>query len=84
MKKRLIEQSQKHLVNTYTRFPVVLVKGKGCRVWDIDDRQYLDFASGIAVNNLGHCHPRVVKAIQAQARKLLHVSNLYYIEPQIE
>lgn len=80
----LIEQSQRHLANTYTRLPIVLVKGKGCRVWDINNRQYLDFVSGIAVNNLGHCHPRVVKAIQAQAKKLLHVSNLYYIEPQIE
>lgn len=80
----LIEQSQRHLANIYTRLPIVLVKGKGCRVWDSNNRQYLDFASGIAVNNLGHCHPRVVKAIQAQAKKLLHVSNLYYIEPQIE
>ncbi len=80
----LIEQSQKHLANTYTRLPIVLVKGKGCRVWDNNNRQYLDFASGIAVNNLGHCHPRVVKAIKTQAKKLLHVSNLYYIEPQIE
>jgi acetylornithine/N-succinyldiaminopimelate aminotransferase len=80
----LIEQSQRNLANTYTRFPIVLVKGKGCRVWDINNRQYLDFASGIAVNNLGHCHPGVVKAIRAQAKKLLHVSNLYYIKPQIE
>ncbi|UCD83620.1 MAG: aspartate aminotransferase family protein [Deltaproteobacteria bacterium] len=84
MKKRLIEQLQKHLINNYNRLPVVLVKGKGCRVWDSNDQQYLDFASGIAVNNLGHCHPRVVRAIQAQAKKLIHVSNFYYIEPQIE
>jgi predicted acetylornithine/succinylornithine family transaminase len=61
-----------------------LVRGKGTRVWDLDGKEYLDFFAGLAVCNLGHCHPKVVKAIQAQAEKLIHVSNLYYIEPQIQ
>jgi acetylornithine aminotransferase/acetylornithine/N-succinyldiaminopimelate aminotransferase len=79
----LIEQSGRYLANTYARFPVVLVSGNGARVWDIDGRAYLDFAAGIAVDVLGHCHPRVVEAIRVQAERLLHVSNLYHIEPQI-
>jgi predicted acetylornithine/succinylornithine family transaminase len=60
------------------------VKGKGTRVWDVEGREYLDFVSGLAVCNLGHCHPKVVRAIQHQAEKLIHVSNFYYIEPQIQ
>ena len=59
---------------------VALVKGKGTRVWDADGKVYLDFLSGIAVVNTGHCHPAVVDAIQTQAAKLMHVSNLYYTE----
>jgi acetylornithine/N-succinyldiaminopimelate aminotransferase len=75
--------SEKYIAHTYARYPIVLVRGKGSRVWDMDGREYLDFVSGLAVCNLGHCHPRVVKAIQDQAERLIHVSNLYYIEPQI-
>jgi acetylornithine/N-succinyldiaminopimelate aminotransferase len=63
---------------------MALVRGKGARVWDADGKEYLDFLAGIAVNSLGHCHPAVVRAIQQQSRKLLHVSNLYHIQPQSE
>jgi len=75
--------SEKYVANTYARYPVLLVRGKGTRVWDLEGEEYLDFVSGLAVCNLGHCHPKVVKAIQNQAEKLIHVSNFYYIEPQI-
>ena len=54
------------------------------RVWDADGKMYYDFLAGLGVNNLGHCHPRVVEAIRQQAGTLLHVSNLYHIQPQIE
>jgi len=76
--------SEQYVAHTYARYPVVLVRGKGTRVWDVEGEEYLDFVSGLAVCNLGHCHPRVVKAIQGQAEKLIHVSNFYYIEPQIQ
>ncbi len=80
----LMMLSEKYLANTYARYPVLLVKGKGTRVWDLEGEEYLDFVSGLAVCNLGHCHPKVVRAIQDQAEKLIHVSNFYYIEPQIQ
>lgn len=78
----IIGLSEQYLMATYARFPVALVRGQGMRVWDADGRQYLDFLAGIAVCNLGHCHPHVVEAVREQAGKLLHVSNLYHIEPQ--
>ncbi|MEE9521270.1 MAG: acetylornithine transaminase [candidate division NC10 bacterium] len=81
--KELTARADRYLANTYARFPVVLERGEGCRVWDVEGKEYLDFVAGIAVCALGHCHPAVVQAVQAQAAKLLHVSNLYYIEPQI-
>ncbi|HDS16339.1 MAG TPA: aspartate aminotransferase family protein [Proteobacteria bacterium] len=74
--------TQKHLAPTYNRFPVALVRGEGVKVWDAEGREYLDCLAGIAVCNLGHCHPRVTAAIVEQAGRLLHVSNLYHIEPQ--
>ena len=80
----LMMLSEKYVANTYARYPVLLVRGKGTRVWDLEGEEYLDFVSGLAVCNLGHCHPKVVKAIQDQAEKLIHVSNFYYIEPQIQ
>jgi acetylornithine/N-succinyldiaminopimelate aminotransferase len=80
----LMMLSEQYLAHTYARYPVVLVRGKGTRVWDQEGEEYLDFVSGLAVCNLGHCHPRVVKTIQGQAEKLIHVSNFYYIEPQIQ
>jgi acetylornithine/N-succinyldiaminopimelate aminotransferase len=82
--KKLLDDSGRYLMNTYNRFPIVLRKGRGMKVWGADGREYLDFVGGIAVNCLGHCHPKVVVAIQKQAQRLLHVSNLYHIEPQIK
>jgi len=72
------------IAKTYNRFPIVLTKGQGCRLWDTEGREYIDFVSGIAVCNLGHAHPKVSEALSKQADILLHVSNLYYTEPQIE
>ena len=82
--KAWMELSEKVVAFTYARFPIILVRGKGTRVWDMDGKEYLDFLAGLAVCNLGHCHPKVVRAIQDQAEKLIHVSNFYYIEPQIQ
>ncbi len=79
-----MDESKKYLMNTYNRAPIVLRKGRGMKVWGSDGKEYLDFVGGIAVNCLGHCHRKVVIAIQKQAQRLLHVSNLYYIEPQIK
>jgi acetylornithine/N-succinyldiaminopimelate aminotransferase len=81
--KELMELSDQNIMGTYKRFPVVLVKGSGMQVWDSNGKVYLDFVAGIAVCSLGHSHPKVVEAIQRQAELLTHVSNLYYIEPQI-
>jgi acetylornithine/N-succinyldiaminopimelate aminotransferase len=82
--KQWMDLSEKVVAHTYNRFPILLVRGKGTRVWDKDGKEYLDFLAGLAVCNLGHCHPKVVKAIQDQAEKLIHISNFYYIEPQIQ
>jgi acetylornithine/N-succinyldiaminopimelate aminotransferase len=82
--KKFFEESSHYIMNTYNRFPIVLRKGRGVKVWSSDGKEYLDFVGGVAVNILGHCHPRVVVAIQKQAQRLLHVSNYYYIEPQIK
>jgi acetylornithine/N-succinyldiaminopimelate aminotransferase len=78
-----IQQADQVIMGTYRRFPIVLVKGLGTRVWDSTGKEYLDLVAGIAVCNLGHSHPRVVAAIIKQVGNLTHVSNLYYIEPQI-
>ncbi|WP_338833412.1 Acetylornithine aminotransferase [Moorella humiferrea] len=80
----IVALGEKYVMRTYGRYPVALVRGEGTRVWDADGREYLDFVGGLAVNSLGHCHPRVVAAIREQAGKLLHCSNLYWIEPQVE
>ena len=74
--------SENYIAPTYNRFPLALVKGAGVKLWDAEGNEYLDCLAGIAVCNLGHCHPRVSAAISAQASQLLHVSNLYHIEPQ--
>ena len=71
------------IINTYGARKLALTRGEGVTLWDADGREYLDFFAGIAVTNLGHCHPAVTEAICDQARKLVHVSNLYYIEPQV-
>jgi len=80
----VVKLTDRYVAQTYARYPIALVRGKGARVWDADGKEYLDFLAGIAVNSLGHCHPAIVRAIQQQARKLLHVSNLYHILPQSE
>lgn len=80
----LIKRADQVMAATYQRFPVVLIKGQGCRLWDTDGRSYTDFVAGIAVCNLGHAHPQIGKALARQAQTLLHVSNLYYTRPQIE
>jgi acetylornithine/N-succinyldiaminopimelate aminotransferase len=80
--KELMALADENIMNTYKRFPIVLVKGLGQKVWDINGKEYLDFVSGIAVCSLGHSHPKVVAALKEQVEKLTHVSNLYYIEPQ--
>jgi predicted acetylornithine/succinylornithine family transaminase len=69
------------VVASYARFPVEFVRGEGARLWDAEGNEYLDFLCGISVTNLGHCHPRVVEAAQAQVQRLMHVSNLFYTEP---
>lgn len=80
--KTLLEWSDRYHVPTYARAPICLVRGEGMRVWDSEGREYLDFAAGIAVVALGHCHPRVTGAIQEAAATLIHVSNLFYTAPQ--
>jgi predicted acetylornithine/succinylornithine family transaminase len=77
----IIELHKKYVMPTYAP-GLVLVEGSGSKVWDADGKEYLDFLAGIAVLNIGHCHPAVVKAIQEQSAKLIHVSNLYYNENQ--
>lgn len=82
--KKLLEESGRYIMNTYNRAPIDLRKGRGVKVWGSDGKEYLDFVGGVAVNILGHCHPKIVVAIQKQAQRLIHVSNLYHIEPQIK
>ena len=72
------------VMGTYVRQPGVFVRGEGARLWDDSGKEYLDFLGGIAVNGVGHCHPRIVKALQNQAATLLHTSNLYLTAPQAE
>ncbi len=79
-----IAQGEQFFAGTYTRFPAAMVRGEGCRLWDADGKEYLDFLAGIAVCALGHCHPGVSEAICKQANELVHVSNLFYTKPQIE
>ena len=70
-----------HVIGTYARLPVEIVRGEGPWVWDDGGTRYLDLLCGISVTNLGHCHPAVVEAIRDQAGRLMHVSNLFYTEP---
>jgi acetylornithine/N-succinyldiaminopimelate aminotransferase len=79
----LIKIEDDYFINTFTRQPVVLDHGEGVRVTDTDGNEYLDMFAGIAVNALGHNHPKLVKAIQDQAEKLIHVSSIYYNEPAL-
>jgi acetylornithine/N-succinyldiaminopimelate aminotransferase len=79
---QIADLERKYLLTTYNRYPVVLSRGKGVFLYDIEGKRYLDFVAGLGVNALGHAHPRIVKAIREQAAKLVHVSNLYYHEYQ--
>ncbi len=79
-----INRGESVFVGTYSRFPAAMIRGDGCRLWDADGKEYLDFLAGIAVCSLGHCHPAVTRAVCEQAAKLMHVSNLFHTEPQIQ
>ncbi|MGA7927711.1 MAG: aspartate aminotransferase family protein [Candidatus Sulfotelmatobacter sp.] len=79
---QIAELERRYLLGTYNRYPIGLTRGKGVFLYDLEDRRYLDFVSGLGVNALGHAHPRIVKTIREQAGKLIHVSNLYYHEYQ--
>ena len=79
----LIKIEDDYFINTFTRQPIVLDHGEGVKVTDIDGNEYIDMFSGIAVNALGHNHPVLVKAIQDQAEKLIHISSIYYNEPAL-
>src|SRR5574343_1879624 len=74
--------SMPHVMNTYGRLPIALSHGRGCRVWDTQGREYLDALGGIAVNTLGHAHPKLVPALQDQVAKLIHCSNYYQMPMQ--
>lgn len=78
----LQNQADKYMFNTYGRFPVTLVRGEECRVWDEQEKEYIDFVAGIAVCSLGHSSPVVSNALYEQSKELVHVSNLYYTVPQ--
>ena len=80
----IFDKDSKYVMQTYGRQPIVIASGKGSTVYDIEGREYIDCVAGIAVNNVGHCHPRLVEAIKVQVEKLIHVSNLYYTEPQAQ
>jgi acetylornithine/N-succinyldiaminopimelate aminotransferase len=80
----IVSRDEKYVMQNYTRQPIALKKGEGAVVYDVDDNQYIDCLAGIAVNNVGHCHPNVVNAIKKQSEQLIHVSNLYYTQIQTQ
>ncbi len=82
MKNAIIKTADATIAATYARHPMVMTRGSGCRLWDSDGKEYLDFIAGIAVCSLGHANPRVARALSRQAETLCHVSNLFYTEPQ--
>lgn len=79
-----VEKDAAHVMHTYGRYPVALVKGKGTRVWDVDGKEYIDLLAGIAVASLGHCNDELIAVVEEQSRTLWHVSNLFYQKPQLE
>ena len=81
--KEIMEMEAKYLVGTYARAPVAIERGNGCKLYDVDGKEYLDMTAGIAVNSLGHCDPDVVKELVDQGNTLWHVSNVYYSLPQV-
>ncbi|MBF4468914.1 MAG: acetylornithine transaminase [Methanobrevibacter arboriphilus] len=82
--KEIIDLDSKYIMQTYGRQPIALTHGNGATIWDADGNEYLDFFAGIAVNVLGQSHSKVIEAIQKQAEKLIHVSNVYYTEEQVK
>jgi predicted acetylornithine/succinylornithine family transaminase len=82
MKQATLEQFQRFVIGNYTRYPVCLVRGEGSHVWDDEGNRYLDFFPGWGCDLLGHCPPRVVRAVQEQVAQLIHVPNTWYIEAQ--
>ena len=79
----LHQEDKKNYLPTFNRLPLAFIKGKGSRLLDADGREYIDLLAGIAVNNVGHCHPKVVKAISDQAQELMHISNFFVSPPQV-
>ncbi len=79
----IVSLEKKFIFPTYMRYPVAVVKGKGTRVYDPSGKEYIDMLAGISVCNLGHCHPEITQAICSQAQRLVHISNLFYIEEQV-
>ncbi|RMF90072.1 MAG: acetylornithine transaminase [Methanobacteriota archaeon] len=79
-----IEEERRLIAHTYLRQPIMIKEASGAEVKDVHGKTYIDFFSGIAVNNVGHCHPAVVEAIKKQAERLIHTSNIYYTEPQLK
>ena len=80
----LKQLSDKHILQTYGRYPIAFVKAQGCHLWDADGKEYIDFMSGIGVTSIGHAHPAWIQAITNQAQNLAHVSNLFYTTPAAE
>src|ERR1700742_4620071 len=78
----LMDLEKEHLLQNYARYPLALAKGKGCYLYDLAGKRYLDFLTGIGVNALGHAHSKITKVIREQAGRLIHSSNLYYHEYQ--
>src|SRR5271156_2715956 len=78
----VIRREHSYLLQTYSRYPLVIARGKGVLLFDLDGKRYLDFVAGLGVNALGHAHPRIVKAIREQCARAIHLSNLYYNEYQ--
>jgi acetylornithine/N-succinyldiaminopimelate aminotransferase len=78
----IIEMFDKYVISNYGRLPRAITKGQGCYLWDADGNKILDMFPGWAVSGIGHCHPKVVEAIRAQAGELLHIDNTFYSEPQ--
>ncbi|MCH7401236.1 aspartate aminotransferase family protein [Belliella kenyensis] len=79
----LYQKDKAQYLPTFNRIPITFVKGQGSKLWDIEGKEYLDLLAGIAVTNVGHCHPKVVKAIQSQAAELMHISNFFVSPPQV-
>jgi len=79
-----MEKDKQYIMGTYPRYPLVVTRAKGYKVWDDKGKEYIDLFVGISVCNLGHCHPEVIKAVETQIYRLFHISNFYYTVPQIE